>query len=109
MPVFDMAGKLKLSELPGFIKALDLLISNDSGPVHIAAAVGTPVVVIMGATDAGRTGPYGPKNRIIKASLPCSPCFSRTCRHGDIKCLKGITPEKVYEAAVEILSHREKR
>jgi len=105
-PVVDMAGKLELADMPGFMKAIDLLISNDSGPVHVAAAVGTPVVVIFGPTDPIRTGPYGKNNRIIKASTSCSPCFSRTCRRGNVECLKGITPEKVVEAAIELLGSK---
>lgn len=101
--IINMAGKATLVDTGGILKEMDLLIANDSGPVHMAAAVGTPVLVIFGPTDPERTGPYGHCHRIVKTSLPCQPCFSRTCKQGDIPCLTGVTPERVEEMALEML------
>jgi len=103
--VINMAGKISLVETGSLLKEMDLLISNDSGLVHMAAAVGTPVLVIFGPTDPARTGPYGSQHRVVRASLPCQPCFSRTCRKEGIPCLSGVTPEKVGEVAIEMLKN----
>jgi ADP-heptose:LPS heptosyltransferase len=99
-----MAGELTLPEMGGLLQEMDLLVANDSGPVHVAAAVGTPALVVFGPTDPRRTGPYGDKHRVLSASVPCRPCFSRTCRRPGIPCLAGVTPEAVAKAAGEMLS-----
>jgi len=99
----NMAGKLGLAETGGLLKEMDLLISNDSGPVHMAAAVGTPTLVVFGPSDPKRTGPYGDHHRVASAHLPCQPCFSRTCHRDGIPCLSGVTPEHVGELALEML------
>jgi ADP-heptose:LPS heptosyltransferase len=83
---------------------MDLLISNDSGPVHMAAAVGTPTLVVFGPTDPVRTGPYGQGHRVLSAGLPCQPCFSRVCRRGAPACLDAITPRQMAQAAEEMLA-----
>ena len=101
--VFNMAGTLSLAQTGGFLKEMDLLISNDSGPVHVAAAVGTPALVVFGPTDPRRTGPYGERHRVVATKLPCQPCFSRTCRRDDLACLSGVTPERVAQIALEML------
>ena len=102
--VVNMAGKSSIIETGGILKEVDLLIANDSGPVHMAAAVGTPALVIFGPTDAVRTGPYGSQHRVASTSLECQPCFSRTCRLEGIPCLSGVTPERVGEMAIEMLA-----
>ena len=71
------------------------VISNDSGPMHIAAALGIPVYAIFGPTDPRRTGPYGKGHTIIRAAEPCAPCFKKTCE--DVKCLEGLSVDKVFE------------
>ncbi|OVE75938.1 hypothetical protein BVX97_02915 [bacterium E08(2017)] len=101
--VHNMAGKSSLVEMARILKGMDLVISNDSGPVHVAAAAGTPVLAIFGPTDVSRTGPYGEGHKVITAGVDCQPCFSRNCRNGNVSCLHGITPEKVAESAQEML------
>ena len=103
----NLAGLLSLVETGGLLKEMDLLISNDSGPMHMAAAIGTPALVIFGPTDPKRTGPYGDRHRIVSARLPCQPCFSRTCRRGNVPCLSGVTPEHVAEVALGMLQEAE--
>lgn len=100
----NLAGKTSLVEMGSLLKEVDLLIANDSGPVHMAAAVGTPALVIFGPTDPERTGPFGERHRVVSASIACQPCFSRTCSRGDIPCLTGVTPEKVGKVAIEMLA-----
>ncbi len=101
--VANLAGRLSLVELGGWLRSMDLLIANDSGPVHMAAAVGTPTLVLFGPTDAARTGPYGPGHRIIRAPDPCAPCFRRECRRHGHPCMRDITPESVAREARAML------
>jgi len=102
--VVNLAGSLSLAEMAGLLAEVDLVVSNDTGPVHAAAALGKPVLAIFGPTDAARTGPYGPNQRIIASGIDCRPCFSRKCRRGDIACMAGIAPDAVFEAAKEMLA-----
>jgi lipopolysaccharide heptosyltransferase I len=104
--VTNLAGRTTLPELGGILKQMNLLVANDSGPVHMAAAVGTPALVVFGPTDPQRTGPYGEGHKVASARLPCQPCFSRHCRRDDIACLAGVTPEHVSELAVEMLARK---
>jgi heptosyltransferase-1 len=101
--IVNMAGKSSFVEMGGILKQMDLLISNDSGPVHVAAAAGTPTLVVFGPTDSNRTGPYGDGHKVVTAGLDCQPCFSRSCRNEGIACLEGVTPEHVGELALEML------
>jgi heptosyltransferase-1 len=91
----SLAGKTGLRELVEIMRNAVLVISNDSGPMHIAAAFGVPVVAIFGPTSPERTGPYGKGHIIIRSEETCSPCFKRRCE--DLKCMKGITVATVLE------------
>ncbi|MCE9615798.1 MAG: glycosyltransferase family 9 protein [Lentisphaerae bacterium] len=103
-----LAGRQSLIELGSALQAMDLLVSNDSGPVHMAAAVGTPTLVLFGPTDATRTGPYGAGHRVLRAPPPCFPCYERQCqRHGGA-CLERLAPEAVNQIAREMLAERKK-
>lgn len=105
--VTDLCAKTSLVELGGWLAAMDLVITVDSGPMHIAAATGTPVLALFGATDHRRTGPYGPRHQVLfREDLACRPCLSRECRlpERDIRCLKGLTPERVVAQALARLS-----
>ena len=90
----SLAGKTNLKELIEVIRHAQFLVSNDSGPMHIAAALGIPVFAIFGPTDPVKTGPYGKGHTVIREDIPCSPCFKRTC--SDLKCMNGLSAEKVY-------------
>jgi len=90
----------------GWLRNMDLVIANDTGPVHMAAALGRPTLVVFGPTDPARTGPYGPGHRVLTASVSCRPCYSRRCRRPDTPCLSGVTPERVTEEARRMLSGR---
>lgn len=100
--LFNRCGKLSMTESGGLIAKSDVLVSNDSGPMHIAAALGVPCVVPFGPTIPERTGPYGSIHRIIRADN-CFPCRSRTCAKGDIRCMTGISADTVFKAVADVL------
>ena len=92
----DLAGATTVGLLPALLSKASLLITNDSGPMHIAAAVGTPVVALFGPTSAVRTGPYGVGHDVLTGNVPCSPCFSRTCHNAlPLECLNRVSPQQV--------------
>lgn len=91
----SLAGKTNLKELIAVMRKAQFVISNDSGPMHIAAALGIPVYAIFGPTDPLRTGPYGKGHTIISPAIPCAPCFKKTCEN--VKCLKELSVDKVFE------------
>jgi lipopolysaccharide heptosyltransferase I len=101
----DLSGKLTLPELVEWIRSAELMLTNDTGPMHIAAAVGTPVVALFGPTEPRRTGPYGQLERALQISLPCVPCMRSRCRYEKpLECLRGLTPEPVLASARAVLS-----
>ena len=98
--VMDLAGVTDLRELSCLIKNCDLLVTNDSGPMHICAAVGTPLVALFGSTDETLTGPFGQNDAVIRKRVSCSPCFERVCPI-DFRCMREITVEEVAQSAME--------
>ncbi|MBM4125040.1 MAG: glycosyltransferase family 9 protein [Nitrospira sp.] len=95
----DLTGETTPGLLPALLQSASLLLTNDSGPMHVAAAVGTPVVALFGPTSPVRTGPYGQSHRVLRSGVACSPCFSRHCRNGlPLECLTSISVEQVLEA-----------
>ncbi len=101
----NLCGKTNLKELVALISGAKAVVSNDSGPMHIAAALGVPVIALFGPTDPMRTGPYGwqeKKNlKVVRTSISCSPCFKKKCK--EPLCMSGISVEKVLEAVKEYL------
>jgi len=77
---------------------VSLLIANDSGLMHLGAALGTPLIAIFGSTDPVATGPFSDRAVVLRHPLPCSPCFKRTCDTG-YPCLEAVTMEEVLAAA----------
>ncbi|MBX7066464.1 MAG: lipopolysaccharide heptosyltransferase II [Parachlamydiales bacterium] len=92
----DLAGVTSLRELACIIKDCSVLVTNDSGPMHIGAALGVPLVALFGSTDEELTGPYGQMESVIHKKVKCSPCFKRVCPI-DFPCMKGISVEEVVE------------
>jgi heptosyltransferase-2 len=105
------AGKTSLRELISLISECDVFVTNDSGPLHIAYAVKTPLVAIFGSTDPKLTGPPpeanasggGNSNVVITPDISCSPCFERTCKNNDMRCMYAITSDDVYYGVKKIL------
>jgi heptosyltransferase II len=98
--VLNLAGKTSLRELMALLKLCRVVLTNDSGPMHVAAALGTPVVVPFGSTSPELTGPGlpgDPRHQLLTSAAPCSPCFRRTCPI-DFRCMAGIGPEQGVEA-----------
>jgi heptosyltransferase-2 len=98
-----LAGKTSLRELMALISECDVLVTNDSGPMHIAYAVGTPLAAIFGSTSPELTGPVGEGHAVIRTKIDCSPCFERTCHKDYIKCMFGINSEDVYANIIRLL------
>jgi len=102
----SLVGRLTLKQLVAVLRDVDLMITVDSGPMHIAAAVGTPVVALFGPTDPLRTGPLGP-GRILRRELPCSPCLQRRCRIADTyRCMRDLGVAEVLGAVRDLLGVR---
>jgi len=99
----DLTGKTAISDLPALLSQCHLFIGNDSGAMHVAAAVGLPVVAVFGPTDPFGTAPVTPRCSIIRQKPYCSPCFLRRCPT-DHRCMTAITPDNVEAAARHWLS-----
>lgn len=103
--VHVLAGETSPETLAALLARCRLLVCNDSGPMHVAAAVGTPVAAVFGSTSPEWTGPLGAGHRVLTRRVPCSPCFRRTCPIGEV-CLRLVTVEEVMEAAMKILKRK---
>ena len=102
--IVNLCGRTSLVELGSLLQEMDLAVSVDSGPMHMAAAVGVPVLAVFGATDPRRTGPYGSRHRVITADhLSCRPCRSENCARRDLACLRDLPADRVIAAALEML------
>ncbi len=93
--VVNLAGKTDLPRLLSVIKGASFMVSNDSGPMHIGAALSVPVYALFGPTSEVLTGPYGEGHHVFRAPIECSPCFRRTCR--TMRCMRDLVPEEVAE------------
>lgn len=104
----NLVGMTNVPQLAALLERCDLVISGDSGPLHIAGAVGTPVVAIHGPTDPGLSGPAGKDATVLRLGIWCSPCYDASywaeCRFFNPVCMKGIVPGEVLAAARERLA-----
>ena len=103
----DLTGKSSLKELAALYERADVVISTDTGPMHIAASTGTPVVALFGPTAPWRTGPHGDQHHVLRSGIPCSPCFKRKCPLEDNqkKCMKAISVDQVVDATLDIVGN----
>jgi heptosyltransferase I len=90
--VIDLTGRTSLRQLVALLERAALVVANDSGPMHIAAALGRPLVTPFGPTNPVRTGPYGRMESVIRLDIPCSPCYSRRCSHQSCLQWLGVGP-----------------
>ena len=109
VPMKDVSGAIDLLTLAAVLEKLDLLVTGDTGPMHLAAAVGTPVVAVFGPSDPARYAPRGDRHRIVRIDLPCSPCNRirlppARCVGHTPDCLSGIDVNRVYQAAMQVLN-----
>jgi heptosyltransferase I len=102
-PVIRLDGRTSLKTLAALYRLACAVVTTDTGPMHIAASVGTPVVALFGPTAPWRTGPYGNDHTVLRAGLDCSPCFRRLCmttKYEQIACMRRITVDQVVEAVI---------
>jgi lipopolysaccharide heptosyltransferase I len=97
----DLTGKTNLRQTVALLERAELVIANDTGPMHIAAALGRPLVSIYGPTSPYRTGPFGRLDTVVHLDIPCSPCFGRHCSH--ISCMRKLGAESIIDVAAEQL------
>jgi len=102
-PPIDLAGKTAIAALPALLSHCHLFLGNDSGAMHVAAAVGLPVVAVFGPTDPNGTAPVTPRSTIVQQKPYCSPCFLRRCPT-DHRCMKAVTPQMVQTAMLARLA-----
>jgi lipopolysaccharide heptosyltransferase II len=102
-PASVLAGQTTLRELMALMAECRLVVSNDSGPMHLATALQVPLVAVFGSTDERATGPLGPRLRVAKHPVECSPCGLRDCPI-DFRCMKSLSVDDVYKAALELIN-----
>jgi tRNA uridine 5-carboxymethylaminomethyl modification enzyme len=98
-------GRTTLKVLAAVFRSASVVVSTDTGPMHLAAAVGTPVVALFGPTAPWRTGPYGAGHVVLRAGVSCSPCFNKSCKtteYEPMACMNRITVEQVAEAVARL-------
>jgi len=98
----NLCGLTDVAEAAAVIEKAAIFVSNDSGLMHLAAALKRPQVALFGSTSPEATGPLNPRARVISRNLPCSPCLKRTCPQGHYRCLREISVEEVLTAALEL-------
>lgn len=96
----DLSGRTSLGEAVDLLSLADRTVSNDSGLMHVAAALGHPLVAIFGSSDPHHTPPLSNASEIVTLNLSCSPCFRRECPLGHTDCLRRLPPERVLDALV---------
>lgn len=107
--VIDLGGKTTISELAALLEKSDLMVTNDTGPMHLASAVDCPVVAIFGPSNPYRYGPIGVKNYVVHADIDCFPCrVEGKCKIG-FECMKRVTVEDVLKAARLILDEKQQQ
>jgi len=112
MRVANLTGKTTIKQLAAMLKTADVLLTNDSGPMHLAAGLGGRVLGIFTCTDPLRSGPSGDRHELVTTSLPCRNCYKKQCPKrgaGRLACLPEITTERVWEAFVRLVERHGRR
>ena len=101
----NLCGATSLPEMIEWLRLCNLLVTNDTGPMHAAAALGKPLVALFGPTEPRRTGPYGQLENVLRLELPCSPCLKSTCHfEKPEECLRALPPALVFERMQKLLT-----
>jgi 3-deoxy-D-manno-octulosonic-acid transferase/heptosyltransferase-1 len=98
----NLAGRTTLKELACLFSKCNLTVTTDTGPMHLAAAMGCPVVAIFGPTSPVRTGPYGEGHVVVREDVDCAPCYRKSCDH--LSCMGNIRVEKVFDTVSQVLT-----
>jgi heptosyltransferase-1 len=102
----NLAGRTSLLEMVEWLRLCELMVTNDTGPMHVAVALGKPVIALCGPTEPRRTGPYGRPEQVVQHALPCAPCLKSRCAWPQpMECLKAISPATVFERVRRELDH----
>jgi ADP-heptose:LPS heptosyltransferase len=99
----DLTGKTSLMELAALMELASVIITNDSGPMHIAAAMNRPMVALFGPTNPVRTGPYGHLDAVVRANTDCSPCYRRQCPRNH-ECLLQLEAGVILDRVANMLT-----
>jgi len=102
--VLDLAGVTNLGQALALLERMQLLITNDSGLMHAAAALGRPTLAVFGSTNPVTTGPLGPRAALVRGEAECAPCLKPTCERGNLACFTSVAPETVAAQARELLA-----
>jgi len=101
----NLCGATSLPEMIEWVRRCDLMITNDTGPMHVAAALGKPLVALFGPTAPERTGPYGQLENVLRIELPCSPCLKSECHfEKPLECLRALSVETAFARAEKLLA-----
>ncbi len=101
----NLCGRTSLLEMVEWLRGCEVLVTNDTGPMHVAAALGKPVVALFGPTEPRRTGPYGQLENVLRLPLPCAPCLKSVCHVPDMEeCLRAISPATVVDRVAQRFS-----
>ena len=103
--VTNLCGKTSLLEMIAVMAKSKLLVSNDSGTMHVMAALAKPQIALFGSTSTIWTGPVNPLAEVISLNYKCSPCFKRTCKYQHYECLTGISPERVLGSILKMMNN----
>jgi lipopolysaccharide heptosyltransferase II len=104
-PALSLAGRTDLASLAALLARAPVLVANNSGPAHVAAAVGTPIVSLYALTNPQHT-PWGVPHRVLNRLVPCAFCYQSVCPERHHRCLRDVTPEQAVAAALELLGER---
>ncbi len=102
VPSYSVAGQFDIAQLTALIEMAPLLITNNTGPAHIAAAVGTPIVDLYALTNPQHQ-PWQVPSRVLSHDVPCKFCYKSICPEGHHNCLRLVTPAQVVQASIELL------
>ena len=102
-PAIDLSGRTSLGEAMALIDRCDAFVTNDSGLMHVAAALKTPLVAIFGSTNFTTTSPYSPTSRMVRVPIECSPCMKPVCPLGHMNCMKQVTVDMVFDTLTGLL------